>query len=87
MNTTHEAWNAGLSAQLKELRIDVPEPDVRTDRAINAVRRFGFALISGLGKADLRAAAAVAILARRVQCAVCRRQQRRGHFQKHAREN
>lgn len=58
MNTTHEAWNAGLSAQLKELRIDVPEPDVRADRAINAVRRFGFALISGLGKADLRAPAA-----------------------------
>jgi hypothetical protein len=63
VSATHEAWNAGLIARLNDLRIDVPDPDVRADRAIDAVRRFGFALISGFGEAALRASAAAELSA------------------------
>lgn len=60
MIPNHKPWDARLASHLDELRIDIAPSTIRTatNSVVESLRRYGFALLSGLGRGSERAAAA-----------------------------
>ena len=54
MTTRHEPWDSALFDRLDELRVDVHDLTAATDGIVSSLRRYGFAILSGLGRSNER---------------------------------
>lgn len=56
--STHEAWNSTLLHHLDDLRIDATDVHASKKDIVDSLQRYGFALLSGLGRSNSRDAVA-----------------------------